>query len=613
MSFYITDNTKADLRYCLDCKLLPLVSLQIKQRGQIAMIDADACFGSDGRFGMNRHPGARKSEHIEVVRAVADGHHLAQVEIEAGSDLHKRIRLRLTTKNWLHNLARELSVRFDESVRPVLVETELGGYSSGKDVETTGNQRCVGSRFAHGGDQFAAARSERDAARYDALYHCKLKPFKQRHALPKRRFERDLSIHCARRDRRDMGLDADLIRQFVNAFLVDHGGIHAGNKHSLAAAFRGLYRDIHRTAGQHLAQGFFRFPLLCTCRQDQIAGDGFGQPHHLACADRAARHIREGSAHRGSVRIRDECCDDGHAKIRYKWKTMLKEAILIAGPTASGKSALALRMAADHDAIIVNTDSMQVYSVLRVLTARPGPDELAKAPHRLYGHVPPNEPYSTGNWVRDVEELIEAEGLRGKRVIFVGGTGLYFRALTQGLAPIPDVHEEVRTYWRSRLADEGEEALHRLLAEVDPVSASRIRPSDGQRILRALEVHETSGKPISYWQAQSSLPLVDLPSARKIVLMPERAALAGRIERRFDQMMQSGAIEEVEELLAFDLPPSMPAMKAIGVREIATAMAGEISLEEAASRAKAATRQYAKRQMTWFRHQLGEDWERMAV
>ncbi|WP_028032910.1 tRNA (adenosine(37)-N6)-dimethylallyltransferase MiaA [Chelativorans sp. J32] len=292
---------------------------------------------------------------------------------------------------------------------------------------------------------------------------------------------------------------------------------------------------------------------------------------------------------------------------------MLKEAILIAGPTASGKSALALRMAADHDAIIVNTDSMQVYSVLRVLTARPGPDELAKAPHRLYGHVPPNEPYSTGNWVRDVEELIEAEGLRGKRVIFVGGTGLYFRALTQGLAPIPDVHEEVRTYWRSRLADEGEEALHRLLAEVDPVSASRIRPSDGQRILRALEVHETSGKPISYWQAQSSLPLVDLPSARKIVLMPERAALAGRIERRFDQMMQSGAIEEVEELLAFDLPPSMPAMKAIGVREIATAMAGEISLEEAASRAKAATRQYAKRQMTWFRHQLGEDWERMAV
>jgi len=290
---------------------------------------------------------------------------------------------------------------------------------------------------------------------------------------------------------------------------------------------------------------------------------------------------------------------------------MLKGAILIAGPTASGKSALALELAREKGAVIINADSMQVYSVLNLLTARPGPEELAAAPHWLYGHVAPSAPYSTGRWVRDVEELIEAEGLKARAVIFVGGTGLYFRALTEGLSPMPDIPDAVRARWRERLAEEGGEALHRRLAEADPVAAGRIRQSDGQRIVRALEVLEASGKPISHWQAQSSCPLVDSASSRKIVLTPDRERLARRIEERFDRMIRLGAVKEVEELLALDLPPSMPAMKAIGVREIAAALAGEISMDEAASRAKAATRQYAKRQMTWFRHQFGPDWERV--
>jgi len=292
---------------------------------------------------------------------------------------------------------------------------------------------------------------------------------------------------------------------------------------------------------------------------------------------------------------------------------MLKGATLIAGPTASGKSALALQMARERDGVIVNADSMQVYSVLHLLTARPGPEELAMAPHRLYGHVPPSKPYSTGRWISDVRELIEAEALARRAVIFVGGTGLYFRALTEGLSPMPEIPEAVRIRWRKRLAEEGGEALHRLLGEADPLAASRIRPSDSQLIVRALEVVEASGRPISYWQGQASHPLVDMASCRKIVLMPDRNTLASRIEKRFDQMLRHGAVEEVKQLLALDLPPSMPAMKAIGVREISAALAGEISLDEAGSRAIAATRQYAKRQMTWFRHQLGQDWEHMPV
>ena len=289
---------------------------------------------------------------------------------------------------------------------------------------------------------------------------------------------------------------------------------------------------------------------------------------------------------------------------------MLKDAVLIAGPTASGKSALAVELARETGAVIVNADSMQVYSVLSVITARPGPSELAVAPHRLYGHVHPGEAYSTGRWIRDVEALIEAEELERRPVIFVGGTGLYFRALVEGLSPMPEIPDEVRERWRNRLAEEGPEALHASLTELDPASAARIRPSDAQRIVRALEVMEASGIPLSRWQAEPSRPLVDKASARKIVLQPDRAALAARIEERFDRMLEGGAMEEVRALLDFYLPPAMPAMKAIGVRELSAVLDGKMSLEEAVRRAKAATRQYAKRQMTWFRHQLGPDWQR---
>ncbi|MCT7375065.1 tRNA (adenosine(37)-N6)-dimethylallyltransferase MiaA [Chelativorans salis] len=294
-------------------------------------------------------------------------------------------------------------------------------------------------------------------------------------------------------------------------------------------------------------------------------------------------------------------------------KIVLKGATLIAGPTASGKSAHALDIARRSGGVIVNADSMQVYSVLSLLTARPGADDLAVAPHRLYGHVHPGTPYSTGQWLRDVEALCASGELDGRRAIFVGGTGLYFRALTEGLSPMPDVPTAVRRRWRQRLEEEGAAALHEVLGRSDPDAAARIRPSDGQRIVRALEVLEASDKPIGAWQAERSPPLVDGAAARKLVLEPERKMLASRIDQRFDRMMAAGVLEEVRALLSLDLPASMPAMKAIGVRELAAALNGQITLEEAVTRAKAATRQYAKRQMTWFRHQLGPDWQRVAV
>lgn len=289
----------------------------------------------------------------------------------------------------------------------------------------------------------------------------------------------------------------------------------------------------------------------------------------------------------------------------------MKDAVLIAGPTASGKSSLALDLARQMGGVVVNADSMQVYSVLSVITARPTADDMTAAPHMLYGHVHPSQAYSTGHWLRDVGRIVREGGPAGRPAIFVGGTGLYFRTLTQGLAPMPDVPEAVRRYWRERMEAEGSEGLHRLLEERDRQAAGSIRPSDGQRIVRALEVLDSSGRSICAWQAESTPPLVDEGSARLFAIEPDRALLKQRIEERFDRMVEAGALDEVRALEALRLDPAMPAMKAIGVRELGAALRGELSLDEAIARAKAATRQYAKRQATWFRHQLGPAWSRI--
>lgn len=287
---------------------------------------------------------------------------------------------------------------------------------------------------------------------------------------------------------------------------------------------------------------------------------------------------------------------------------MARTVSLIAGPTASGKSALALRLARERGAHIVNADSMQVYDVLRVLTARPDAVACAAAPHHLYGHVAPAIAYSTGQWVRDVRVLL-AHLPADQPLIFVGGTGLYFRALIDGLSPMPEVPADIRAALRQRLAEEGGEALHAALATSDPEGAAALRPSDGQRIVRALEVFEASGRPLQHWQAQTTEP-VFAPSevVEQLVLFPDRATLVDRIERRFDAMIAEGALDEVRRLRALALAPDLPAMKAIGVPELSAMLDGAMDEDEAIARAKTATRQYAKRQMTWFRNQFDAGW-----
>ena len=289
----------------------------------------------------------------------------------------------------------------------------------------------------------------------------------------------------------------------------------------------------------------------------------------------------------------------------------MPKAILIAGPTASGKSAIALALAQERHGVVINADSMQVYRDLRIVTARPTLAEEARAPHRLYGHVDAGEPYSVGRWLADARAALEEAEREGLTPIVVGGTGLYFKALTQGLSAVPPIPAPIREAVRARLAAEGPSALHAELKRRDPAAAERLKPADRARIARALEVIEATSRPLSEWHGEAAKPLVDPARATKVFLAPDRDELRRRIDARFDAMLASGALDEVRALDARALDPLLPAMKAHGVPWLLRHLHGDMSLDEAAERAKADTRRYAKRQLTWFRHQLS-DWSWVA-
>lgn len=284
----------------------------------------------------------------------------------------------------------------------------------------------------------------------------------------------------------------------------------------------------------------------------------------------------------------------------------MRRPLLIAGPTASGKSALARLRAAEMPSVIINADSMQVYSGLRVLTARPSAQEEAEAPHRLFGHVPPTVRYSVGRWLEDVAEVLAEARLAGLRPIVVGGTGLYLRALLEGIAPVPPIPAEIRTRWESHAEDPA--VLHRLLADRSPAEAARVRPSDRTRVLRALEVIEATGRTLPEWQAENAPPpLLAAGEVDRIAIDPPRADLHRRIDERFVRMIAEGAVEEARSLASAGLDPALPAMKAIGVRPLIDFLEGRIGRDVAIARGQAETRQYAKRQVTWMRHQMA-DW-----
>ena len=289
---------------------------------------------------------------------------------------------------------------------------------------------------------------------------------------------------------------------------------------------------------------------------------------------------------------------------------MSAHVILIAGATASGKSAVALRLAEALDGVVINADSMQLYRELRVLTARPNAAAEARIPHRLYGVWSVTERGSAGRWLALARDEIKAAIAIGKTPIFVGGAGLYFQVLLEGLAPVPEISEQVRTKTRELFNSLGRDAFYQKLARMDPTTASRVRPSDSQRLLRAYEVFEATGRPLADWQlSQETESGIAQPWCGYVLSLP-RDRLYARIDARLEQMIEAGALDEVRALADLDLDPALPALRALGIPDLSRHVAGEIALEVALDAAKQATRRYAKRQLTWQRNKM-HAWKRI--
>lgn len=278
--------------------------------------------------------------------------------------------------------------------------------------------------------------------------------------------------------------------------------------------------------------------------------------------------------------------------------------ILIAGPTASGKSALALRMARELDGIVVNADSMQVYRELAIITARPTAADEAFAPHRLYGHVSARDPYSVGRWIEDLTEVVAEASACRRPLIVVGGTGLYFKAMLEGLSPIPAIDPELRRRRRDQAVQVGAGALHEELSRRDPETAARLKPSDTQRIVRALEVLDQTGIPLVQWQRLPGRPVTAVDDTDRFVVARPRDELYARARVRLEQMLAAGALDEAARFAELGIDPAAPATRAIGVRPFMALAAGQIGRTEALDIATTETHKYIKRQLTWLKRQM---------
>ena len=277
---------------------------------------------------------------------------------------------------------------------------------------------------------------------------------------------------------------------------------------------------------------------------------------------------------------------------------------LIAGPTASGKSALAIRLAQATDGIVINADASQVYADLQLLSARPSDAEMAQAPHRLFGHIDGAQACTAARWAAEARAEIDAAHRVGRLPILVGGTGLYLRTLLDGIAPVPDIDAQIRAEVRALPVA----AAHAALTREDPQAAARLAPADTTRVARALEVVRSTGRPLAQWQQHKSGGIGQRITLSPLILLPPRDWLIARCDLRFGQMIEQGAVTEVEALLARDLSPDLPVMRAIGVPEIASWLDGAIDCETMLERGRIATRQYAKRQYTWFSRQPPSEW-----
>ena len=572
------------------------------------MVDARVRGRSDSRLGVERHAEPGLFEHRKIVRAIPYGEGLPMLETPRGAQFAQTRKLGLAAEDRLCDDARERIAVRQQKVGAVLVEADEGRDLGRERREAARYQGTPGAVRLHRRDEGLRAGRQREACGYHFVDNTDRQPLQQRDALPQRRLERDLAAHGAFGDRGHAWLQAREISKLVDALLTDDGGIHIGYQQPLATVCGRLHDDVDLGFGKIVRQG---------ARHLVGVEAGFGCERHIGgyivvepmdVGDAGERV--GGTAHERLTKVLCGGVADqrGHMRHRGRNDSLEMEAhvtpdrFLIAGPTASGKTALALALARETGATIVNADSMQVYSDLRVLTARPTRDEEQRATHRLFGTVDGAVNFSVGHWLNAVAPLLRLQ----EPLIFVGGTGLYFKTLTQGVSAIPNVPPEIRA--RVRLAAEGRvpDDLHAELAARDPATAARLRPSDPQRILRALEVFEATGRSLASFQGARQPPLLPPGSFRAVFLDVDRTTLRDTIDVRFVKMIDAGALDEVRALAARELDPMLPVMRAHGVPGLLAHLRGETALEDAIARGIRDTQHYAKRQVTFARHQLPE-------
>lgn len=592
------------------------------------MLDPVAGLARHHRLGMKGDARARGQQHGQIIGAIPYRHRIGQGQFPFIGQRAKCLKLGFRTDHRFDNPAGQPAIGPVQPVAAMAVKADPGRHHLGENVEAARHQRRDRAMGGHGPHQLGPTGGQSGIVQHgpDVMVGGIAQ---QGHAFAQGFPEIQFAVHGTLGNAGHRLANSRKDGYFIKGLVGDDGRIHIGHQHLLAALAVGLDDDINGPALHRQPCG--REGILPGgAVKRQFAGNirtkPAGRPDIRAQGiEPLAHRVDEALVQFRHRRTGNQGQDMFHEMINkallqaYKGRQTARQGIeeemttpihrrppviVVAGPTASGKSALALDLAKTFTGTVINADSMQVYKELRIVTARPSADDEARAPHRLYGVVSAQENFSVGRWLQAALAEIQDTLATGRVPIVTGGTGLYLKCLMEGLSPLPAIDPDQRAAMRDGWRTIATEELHRQLHAQDPDSAARLSAADRQRITRALEIVLATGRPMSAWINEN--PPVPPIQAQflPLLVMPPREILYRRCDRRFVSMLEDGALEEVQALADLDLPPHLPAMKALGVPSLLAHLAGRVNLEDATAQATQQTRRFAKRQCTWFRNQM---------
>lgn len=577
-----------------------------KHACEIGVVEAPAGDGGYHGLGAKGDPDPGGGQHRQIVSAVPYCDRLGGRNPELGRKSQQRVALALAGHDRPLHGTGDLVMQAIEMIGDDAVEAEARRDRLGEHRKSAGNERRCGPAPAHGCYQRTRTRDQPDPT-CCLLEQVRVHSLEERHTSFERSRKVNLAIHGAPSDFRNSRSKPERFGKLIEHLILDDRRFKIGDEQPLASPHDRLDENIDRRTGDRRAGqvlGLVRVGPI----EHEIAGFPRREPARLAPkAERLGHRCNDINEPPAAASARDQGQNRLHWCRSYSRKRACDKppVLIIAGPTASGKSVLAVELADIFGGTVINADSMQIYRDLRVLTARPDATAEARAPHRLYGFLDAAERGSAAQWGALALDEIAAATRAGRLPIIVGGTGLYLRALERGLARVPEIPEEIHREAIDLYRLLGRVEFRERLARLDPASAGRLPPGDRQRLVRAYEVVRATGATLKTWQEEPHPASTYRFST--ILLMPPRDWLYAACHARFVRMIEAGALAEVASLAARGLDPDLPAMKALGVPELLHHLSSELSLDDATAAGQRRTRQYAKRQMTWFRHQTVAD------